>query len=411
MKYIPREAEREICRWLDEREIIAIRGPRQAGKTTLLMKLRERLLSRGVEEKNIHYINFEDDVVRIKFEEDCREFVKFHLESGKNYFLFDEVQYVKDVGKKLKLVFDAFAGIKIIITGSSSFDLTNLGKYLVGRVVFFDLYPFSFGEFLRSKGEKYRNLYKDVRIGIEKPGKPKQTVFLDELNRFLHEYLTFGSYPRIVMENNRKKKAELLRNLFITYIEKDIASVYGMKYRERVTKLLKALVSVMGNPLKYETLSELSGLKYHEVKEILSLLQDSFVISVVRPFHRNLITELRKNPKVYFVDYGFANYLKENLENPEFEKLYENFVHNEISRRGYNLRYWRTAMKTEVDFVIEKGKKVIPIEVKTSPKITRAFRSFVNHYRPESGFIANLSATEKQKVDGADVFFVPFVCL
>ncbi len=410
MVYIKRELEKDVEKWLEDREILAIRGPRQSGKTTLLMRIEEVLKSRGIDGERIHYINFEDDIIRMKFEGNPREFMEFYLTSGKrHYFLMDEIQYVKDVGKKLKLLFDSLSNTKLVITGSSSFDLTNLGSYLVGRVVFFNLYPFSFLEFLRTKGKKYENLYSKLRIDFEsKKLKSKKTVFLNDLNKLLKEYLKFGSYPRIVLENSPEKKKELLKNMFTTYIEKDIVSLHGTRYRENVIKLLKAAAIVSGDVINYETLAVNAGLKNHEVRSILPLLEDSFVVFIVRPYHKNLMNELRKNPKIYFVDYGIRNYLAGNFENAVFDSLYENFIHNEL-KRFYNIRYWRTRAKTEVDFIMERKKEIIPIEVKITPKITRSFRSFISHYNPKRAVIANMNATGKKRVDGSEVFFVPFV--
>ena len=115
MVYIKREIEKEVERWLKSREIVAIRGARQSGKTTLLMRLKDILKNKGVDTKRIHYISFEDDLTRIKFEENVKEFIEFHLTSKKkHYFLLDEVQYVNDVGKKLKLVFDSFSNVRAL---------------------------------------------------------------------------------------------------------------------------------------------------------------------------------------------------------------------------------------------------------------------------------------------------------
>jgi len=410
MVYIERDIEKEVEKWLDSREIIAIRGPRQSGKTTFILRIKEILKGKGVEDERIHYISFEDDLVRLKFEEGVKEFLEFYLTSDKkHYFLLDEVQYIKDVGKKLKLVFDTFDNTKLIITGSSSFDLTSLGSYLVGRIIFFNLHPFSFSEFLKTKDKRYINLYNTLKINLESEEIDiKKTVFLDELNKLLHEYLTYGSYPRIVLEKVIGKKRDLLKNLFITYIEKDIVAMYGIKYREKVVKLLKAVASISGGVVNYEILSMYSGLKYHEVRDILPLLEDSFVIFIVKPFYKNLMNELRKNPKIYFVDYGMRNYLLENFENISFDFLYENFIHNEL-KRNYRVNYWRTTAKTEVDFTLEYKKDIIPIEVKVKPKITRSFRSFIQHYNPEKAFIMGLNAVDKKKINNCNVFILPFV--
>jgi predicted AAA+ superfamily ATPase len=409
MVYIKREIERELIKWLESREIIAIRGARQSGKTTLLMRIKEILNNNNVDDDRIHYISFEDDIIRLKFEENVKEFIEFHLTSKKkHYFLLDEVQYIKDAGKKLKLIFDSFSNIKIFITGSSSFDLTNLGSYLVGRIIFFNLYPFSFGEFLKSKDEKYEKLYRKIKVDLRKEITIEKTVFLDELNKLLHEYLTYGSYPRIILEKNQDKKKELLRNLFITYVEKDIVGMYGIKYREKVVKLLKAIAYTSGNVINYETLSTNSDLKYHNVREILPLLEDSFVISIVRPFHKNLMNELRKNPKIYFLDYGIRNYLLETFDNIRFDYLYETFVHNEL-KRSYQVKYWRTTAKTEVDFVVLYKDKIVPLEVKIKPKITRSFRSFIQHYNPNKALILNLNILDKKNIDNCNIFMLPFV--
>src|SRR3989344_1215930 len=361
MIYIEREIEASIIKWLDAKEILIIRGSRQSGKTTLLNRLKEMLMSKEVGKENIHYITFEDVVLRMKFEENPKEFIEFYAiekGKGKNYFLLDEVQYIRDIGQKLKLVFDLFSEIKIIISGSSSFDLTTLGEYLVGRAIFFDLYPFSFAEFLKTKGKNYEQLYNKIKIDITKKTiQIKKTIFIDDLNKLLQEYLTFGSYPRVVLEKDVAKKKELLKNLFITYIEKDIVARYGIKYREETVKLMKALASSTGNVTNYETLTIHSGLKYNEVRKILPILEDSFAITLLKPFYKNLLHELRKNPKIYFIDFGFRNYLLERFEQIDYDYLYENFVLNELKRKN-KIFYWRTTSKAEVDFIIE-GKNEI----------------------------------------------------
>jgi predicted AAA+ superfamily ATPase len=402
MGYIDRDIEKELEKWIDEKEIMLIRGPRQCGKTTLLYNIREKLARKGVPEKNIHYLTFEDDVSRLKFEEDCNSFIKSYLNDEKAYFLLDEVQYVKEIGHKLKLLFDSATNAKFIVTGSASFDLTNLGKFLVGRVIFFDLYPFSFREFLRAKGERLEKIYNESRIDIENPV-IKKSIFIGELNKLLKEYLTFGAYPRVVLEQDTEKKKELLKNIFMTYIEKEVVSLYGNKYRDNVVKMLKALSSV-SSILKYESISETSGLKHKQVKEILPLLEDSFVIYIVKPFHKNLLNELRKNPKVYFVDYGLRNYLSESFGNPDMGFLYENLLNNELRKR-FKINFWRTTAKTEVDFVIDEK---IPLEAKTSPNISRSLRSFISEYKPKYAYIANLSEYGEKEIDSCRVLIVPF---
>lgn len=410
--FIERDIQKDIEKWINEKEIIAIRGARQTGKTTILLKIKDKLIESRISERNIYYLTFEDDNLRLRFEKDPLEFVSYYinLSKDKTYFLIDEIQYVKDVGKKLKLIYDTYDNIKIIITGSSSFDLTNLGKFLVGRVIFFDNHPFNFREFLKTKDEKLLSLYDKNKLYLFNPDIKPEILFIDELNKCLHEFLTYGGYPRVVLEKDISKKKEILRNLFTTYIEKDVVGLYGNKYRDNVVKLLKTLSVIMGNVVNYETLSEHSSLKYNDVLKILPILQDSFIINIAKPFHKNKLNELRKNPKIYFVDYGFRNYIIENFDNLEFDYLYENFVFNQVKfdHNNKTLKYWRTTNKTEVDFVIDDH-NIIPIEVKTTAKVTRSLMSFLLTYKPKYAIITDLKEYKKLSVKKCDVFIVPLI--
>ena len=132
--------------------------------------------------------------------------------------------------------------------------------------------------------------------------------------------------------------------------------------------------------------------------------------SITKPFYKNLVNELRKNPKIYFLDYGIKNLLlEENFNNLKFDKLYEDFVHNELKRDFPEIKYWRTTAKTEVDFVLQHKNDITPIEVKVQPKITRSFRSFLQVYKPKRGVLFNLNSIERKKINKCDVFVLPLV--
>ncbi len=402
--YIERDIERGIAPWLESREVLAIRGPRQSGKTTLLKGLAERLKKKHGDDK-IHYVTLENDLERKRFESGAQEFVDFHkISKGRHFFLLDEVQYVKDAGKILKLLFDTDDGIKLIITGSSTLDLTRIGSSLVGRVLFFELYPFSFNEFLRAKDRKLQAYYEKNRIPLRKPVLRKP-LYLPELNAALDEYLTFGGYPRIVLEDSREKRKVLLENLFTTYIEKDVVGLYGVKHKERILASVKYLASVTGNLLNYEEFCAAAGLYHAEAKDILSILQNTYVIRLIRPFHRNLVTELRKSPKVYFIDPGLRNAVlgRFALSQEEKGQLLEGYV---LSLLG-EASFWRTTAKAEVDFIMEGG---VPVEVKRTPKTTRSLLSYIGTYKPGYGIIAALDGMARKRVNSTAIYTLP-ACL
>ena len=410
MDYVPREIETDILRWLHAPEIIVIRGPRQSGKTTLL-----RRLSAVLEEKygaeNVHVLTFEDELERRRFEENPREVVQFYGGSGgkKQAFLLDEIQYVKNAGHLLKLLFDTVASCKIVVTGSSALDINQLGAALVGRALFFDLQPFSFAEFLSVRDPQAHRYYLSSCTSIKKPN-VVPTAFLERLNRLLDEYHTFGGYPRVVLEPSVEKKKFILKNLFSTYLEKDVANLFGPQYKGKAIDMVRYLASAMGQVIKYDDISQATGLYYMEVKHILSILEQTYIIRVARPFHRNMITEIKKNPKIYFVDSGLRNVILDRYTFSDMEKgaLLENYVCSLLEEP----KYWRTTAKAEVDFVLNMAKEdIIPVEVKTRPDITRSFRSFVRAYQPHHGIIITREASGRRRIGGTTVYLVPAALL
>ncbi len=406
-----RDIEQSILPWLYSKEIIAIRGPRQSGKTTYLKRITEILQEKKINQEQIHFISFEDDIEKEKFEKNPKAYIQYFLsnDTKKHFFLLDEVQYIKHAGKLLKLVYDIIENIKIIITGSSTLDLNEISSYLVGRVLLFEMYPFSFSEFLKTKDEKIKNYYSSNQINLKKPMlKKEKLLFLKELHAYLEEYITYGGYPTIVLEKDIEKKKILLKNLFLTYIEKDIVKVYGLHHKQRVSDLIKHLASINTGIVNYNELAASIGLYDKEIKEILSILENTYVIQLIKPFHKNLTTELRKNPKIYFIDTGLRNFITGRFEFSEDEKgkLLENYVLGRLHENKVN--YWRTAAKAEVDFIINE---TIPLEVKITPKITRSFRSFIDSYNPDIAFLTSKESYEKRKLNQTTIFIVPLALL
>ena len=162
MKYLERELTEELKKWINRREIYAIKGPRQSGKTTLLKIIQDWLIEeRRVKPNNIIFLTFEDRENIEKFSQDPKEFINSFIEDEKEryYFLLDEYHYVPDGGQKLKLLYDTFENIKFIVTGSSSLEIVALSKYLVGRVFSFYLFPMNFNEYLIAKDPRISRIY------------------------------------------------------------------------------------------------------------------------------------------------------------------------------------------------------------------------------------------------------------
>jgi hypothetical protein len=422
MDYMERELLQEVQKWIRRREIIAIKGPRQSGKTTLLEMVKEWLIKeKGIRPEKIIFLTFEDRENLEKFEENAKEFIRPFIEKGERYyFLLDEVHYLRDCGQKLKLLYDLFRNVKFIVTGSSSLELTSsTAGFLVGRLFSFELLPFNFYEFLLTKDRKIAKVYRERSLHLRelvlqgKDFKIKKDIFLPDLLRFLDEFLVFGGYPEVIKARTEEEKRMVLKGIYNTYIEKDIINFLRIDETIKFRKLVALLSSSTGKMIKYEDLTAGCGSYYKEIVRWMDVLEQTYITRTIRPFRKSLVTELRKNPKVYFVDYGLRNYSIGNFS-PIFVRgdrgeLVENFILNQLSRYEISINFWRTTAKAEVDFVVDG----IPVEVKFEEmrreKISRSLHSFITTYSPQFSIVATKNFFGEKKVDDTVVKFIPAV--
>jgi predicted AAA+ superfamily ATPase len=425
MKYFERELLAELKKWIERREILAIKGPRQSGKTTLLEMLRE-VLEKKVREENIISLTFEDLEEREKFETAPKEFINSFIKEGRYYFLLDEFHYVKNGGQRLKLLYDTLKNTKFVITGSSSLELRGeTAGYLTGRLFSFELLPFNFYEFLNARDKRFARIYKERNSLVRNlfNGQDfliKEDIFVDDLLKFLNEFIKFGGYPEVIKSEGEEEKLIVLKNIVNTYIDKDIVNFLNITDALKFKRILTLLASICGNMLRYEEICLNTSSYYKEVVRILDILQQTYVVDLLRPYHRNMVTELRKNPKVYFVDSGLRNYLINNFSDLEVRvdkgALAENFVLNRLKAvvgdKGI-IHFWRTTAKAEVDFVIEMPDRLIPVEVKFASfkreKIPKSLFSFIRTYSPAIAVVVTKNFSGERRVDKTKVKFIPIV--
>ena len=403
MEYVKREIEEEIQQYIDAQEIIAVVGPRQAGKTTLFKKLQKDL-------ENSNYISFEDrDILRV-FEEDEKEFAEIYLEEY-DYLLIDEFQYANQGGKKLEYLYDEYPEKKIMITGSSAADMTIEGlKYLTGRVLKFNLYPFSFREFLKYINEELYNVFEKreqkLQEWIKGEGELSLTeATLEKLEALRKEYAVYGGYPRVVLSDSEEEKKKVLDNIVETYLIREIGDVLNISDDREMKDLMRILALQMGEKTKYNKVSQRTGINYNKLKERLNVLEHTFVLEQVRPFYTNKQKEISKQPKIYFYDNGFRNTLINNFQELEMRndqgELNENFF---FTQARTELKYWRTKSQAEVDFVKE-NQEINAFEIKTAPKTTKSIRSFQEKYSPENMVVMNQEKIQKNDSE----IFIPLI--
>jgi len=274
--------------------------------------------------------------------------------------------------KFLKIMHDHFPNIKLLVSGSSTFEIKKKFKEsLVGRTVNFEIYPLSFEEFLIFKGKNY-NLSKENTNAIN-----------EELIRLAEDYIKFGGYPKIVLENSEEKKQTYLFQIINTYIRKDIRDIGNIRNISSFNALLELLASQSGQLLNVLEISNTLKINRETVLEYLDLLENTFIIKRITPFHKNLRSELSKNPKVFFLDTGMMHLLWLK----EFPKVihgnsFETFIFLELFKSKNKINFWRTTNKQEIDFII-KNKDIYAIEAKYNFQNidNRTLRFFSENYK------------------------------
>lgn len=418
----------QLKKWISRREIYAIKGPRQSGKTTLLRILQDYLIGeKGVSLENIVFLTLEDREVLEKFSRNPKEFVRslvMHKPNEQFYFLIDEFQYLPDGGQKLKLLYDLFENIKFIITGSSSLELTGkTAKFLVGRMFSFYLYQLSFEEFISLKSSQLNNVYQEKSRLIKEfilEGKDfaaqEEDIFGSDFERYFEEYSLFGGYPEVIKTDDIETKRLILKNIYDTYVSKDIIELLKIMDISKFRTILELLANQIGCLINYNSLTTDSQSYFNQIKHYLSVLEETFIIGLLRPFFTNKTTELKKNPKAYFIDLGLRNYLLNNFNEfslrPDKGGIVENIVFTQLKMKEFNpLKYWRTLSKAEVDFIIEIGGELVPIEVKYSyfkaPQITRGFRNFILQYQPQKAIVLTKNFWGNLNFEKTIIKFIP----
>lgn len=384
--YIHRNLEDKLQKYLSLPEIIAIVGPRRCGKTTLLNQLaRSRT--------DCLYLTFENQVLLDFFDLEIETFARRYLVPNKT-LIIDEFQHAKRGGKNLKFLYDTFPDKKIIISGSSSPDLTIKAlRFLTGRCLVFTLLPFSYQEFLKTK-------------------LPQPTQ--NEFKKHLAEFVTYGGYPEVVLQSDTEIKKTLLQNIYSLFFTREVTDLSGLSDDYKLKNLLKSLSLSIGNLIEYRELSQNSGFDYLTLKKYLNFLQKTYIAFPVLPYFTNKRTELVKNPKIYFHDLGLRNSLLDNFLPLEFRsdkgQLLENFVAISLNLLEKPLKFWRTKNKAEVDFVIEAEGKLTAVEVKAGKEtnIPGSLRSFIDKYEPDKTFILNDYVSRKRKIKNVFINFLPY---
>lgn len=346
--------------YLKPNKALILYGPRQVGKTTLLSdylsncKMKYKLSS-GDNIKVQNIFNSQDfDTIK-------------EYAQGYELIAIDEAQRIKGIGQGIKILVDQVPGIKIIATGSSSFELAGqIGEPLTGRKITLNLFPIS-------------------QIELSEIYNPS------EIKEKLPEWFIYGGYPEVISAKNKNEKKEILEEITQSYLLKDILELEKVKSSKILLDILRLLAFQVGNEVSLTEIAQQVGIDYKTVARYLDLFEKSYILYNIRGYSRNLRKEITKKSKYYFYDNGIRNAVISNFNEIELRNdvgsLWENFIFMErLKKREYkdifaNCYFWRTWDQKEIDLIEEREGKLYGYEIKWREEKFKPPKDWIENYK------------------------------
>ncbi len=333
--------------YLQPGKVLVIYGPRRVGKTTLLQDFLAHTSFR-------YKLDSGDNITTQQVLSSLEFRQVLGYAEGYELLAIDEAQGIPRIGQALKIIVDQMPGMRVIATGSFSFELAGqVGEPLTGRKRTLILFPIAQAELL----SRYNR---------------------HELREHLPEFLVFGSYPEVIEASSRHARIETLVEIANSYLLKDILAFDRVRSSRTLSNLLRLLAFQVGSEVSYSELAGQLGIDTKTVQRYLDLLEKTFVIFRLGAFSRNLRQEISNRAKYYFFDNGIRNALIAQFndldQRNDVGQLWENFILVErMKRRAYasiyaNVYFWRTYDQQEIDLVEEREGKLFGYECKWSPR-------------------------------------------
>lgn len=399
LRYIHRSMETALKKAARQFPVVVLTGPRQSGKTTILKKLFG---------KSARYVSLEPPDVQASAVKDPRGF----LAAFEPPVIFDEIQYAPNLLPYIKEMVDARRSLRgrFLLTGSQNLLLAEkITESLAGRAAILKLLPLSFRESRGNRNTSFR-----WETGYRKPVSNPGNLWDDILR---------GFYPELTA--NPRADIGLFHSSYIqTYLERDVRNLRQVGNLTQFQDFLKMLAARNAQLLNITDLSRDLGVAVNTIKAWLSVLEATYQVFILRPYHANIGKRLVKMPKIYFCDTGMLCHLtglkhaSHAASGPMAGSLFETIVFTELLKghlhRGIEPRiyFWRTSAGAEVDFIVEFGGKLMPIEVKLTstpnPELARNIRLFKKDFAAicPGGLLVHQGRHELPLGDG--VIAVPF---
>lgn len=358
--------------WLKKEKILILKWARQVGKTTLLRELEWYIQQENLGKTLFLYADRIDNENIFSTPDNFLNYLKYNCNFPDEYiFVFiDEFQFIRNAWMFLKNIFDAYKDkLQIIVSGSSSLEISKNSEFLTGRAIAFSIERIGFKEFF-VYNQNLQNIPAFSTTNFDEI-ESFYGLFKQKLENDFLLYLTYGWYPEIITNKDIHIKERILSQIVETYIEKDIIHFLKIENIGAFNNLIKLLSSNIWNLVNIHEIASTLNISMQTVNKYLDILEWTFIFSRISPFFKNVRKELSKMPKIFVEDLWIKNYsLREFGSVSKKIDLWsevENFVYNELSKRfeKKQIYFYRTISKAEIDFVIEKSfEKYILLEVK-----------------------------------------------
>lgn len=405
---VPRSVLEGIKRSMDLPYILSIVGVRRCGKSTLVRQIINYLMKeKKIKPKNILFLNLEHPgFSRYKgdaayLERIYEDYLKLASPEGMVYCFLDEVHFFNEWQVFVKARYER-KKVKFIVTGSNSRLLSS--EYITllsGRTIPAEVYPFSFGEFMKARGAVYPDSISLVRNR-------------HKIRNLMDAYLRYGGFPEIAF----LKHPETIKDIHAMYarsiLYQDIAARFGIKKPMDLENLFYYLAANVSSPYTFNSLSKLTGLSDKTIKEYLSCFSDAYLLFTVDAFSYSLKQQIKSPKKVYSIDSGLAGSVSFRFSDDTGRHL-ENAVFLELKRRGREIFYYKTESGHEVDFICRKGRKVTDLiqvalelrDEKTKNRELRALFSAMDETGLKNGTIVTYEDEEEVKQKLKTISIVP----
>ncbi len=401
-RLLKRAITKKILEFSAGNEVIITRGVRRSGKSRILFLIMQELMKR-VSKEQILYVNFDEQAftedLSLRFLDNIYEVYKEKINPEKFPYVFlDEIQHIEKWERWVRTK-QELKEAKIFVTGSSSKLLSKeFGTALTGRSISFEIFPLSFKEFLLFKRiEKIDEISEKSRI-----------------KSLLMEFLHYGAFPAVVLEENKEKKEVMLKGYFDDMIYKDVVSRHEIRDVNSIKMLALYLVTNIGKRHTYNSIKKAIGKPLDVVKNYCSYLNEAYLLFFLPIFSYKLKEQMIYPRKVYCIDSGLRNAVSFRFME-DIGIIYENTVFIELVRRGKEPYYWRDEQGGEVDFVVKEGMKIKEIiqvcydieDEKTKKREIKALLNAIQEFKIEQGVIITENFEEEEKIDGKTIKYIP----